>query len=101
MLADCVAMAALVAVAAVVDVVVAGAITEDTGLIKEEEVVVRTGSGSMSTGSRCADLPFGCLCRQTRRKEKRKGRERENEGVVEIKEKRKGCRYPDLIIIKK
>jgi hypothetical protein len=28
---------------------------------------------------------------------KRKGRECENEGIVE---KRKGCRYPDLIIIK-
>jgi hypothetical protein len=56
-------MAALVAVVAMVDVVVAGAISGETGSIKEEEegvemVVVRTGSGSMSTGSRCAGLLF-------------------------------------------
>lgn len=56
MLVDCMAMAALVAV--VVDVVVAGAISGETGSIEEEdrveeEVVARTGSGSMSTGSRC------------------------------------------------
>lgn len=70
MLVDCVAMAALVAV--VVDVVVAGAISGETGSIGgkegiEEEVVARTGSGSMSTGSKCCWLVLCCLYKAGRK----------------------------------
>lgn len=82
MLVDCVVMAALVAV--VVDVVIAGAISGETGSI-EEEVVVRTGSGSMSTGSRRCWFALCCLYKAGRERERRKEEECENEGIVEIK----------------
>lgn len=87
-------MAALVAV--VVDVVVTGAISGETGSI-EEEVAVRTESGSMSTGSRCCWFALCCLyrARRKRREGKKKSmKTRVLSRIVEIKERRRGCRYP-------